>query len=287
MATTSESIIDAVTRQVMAELGRGDDRCGDCRGSCAAECSDKVRTVVSGGAHRISYNGSGARVPSELAQYIDHTLLAPGTTAEQIDELCDEAIQYRFAAVCVNPFWVRRAARRLRGKGVAVACVVGFPLGANSTEIKVMEARRALREGATEIDMVINIGALKSGDHRLAQTDIARVADACREVGAASKVIIEAGLLSDEEKVVASRLSQLARADFVKTSTGFGHGGATLFDVALIRETVGPEMGIKASGGVKTADEAEQMIAAGATRIGASAGIQIVSGQKGGAGGGY
>ncbi len=286
MAPT-DSLIEAVTRQVMAELGGGAGQCGDCRGSCAAECSDKVRSVVGGGARRISYNGDGARVPSELARYIDHTLLAPGTTAEQIDRLCDEAIEYRFAAVCVNPVWVRRAARRLRGKPAAVACVVGFPLGANATEIKVMEARRALREGATEIDMVINIGALKGGDHRLVQTDIARVAEACREVGAVSKVIIEAGMLTDEEKVIASRLSQLARADFVKTSTGFGHGGATLFDVALIRETVGPDMGIKASGGVKTAEDAERMIAAGATRIGASAGIQIVSGQKGGAGGGY
>ena len=283
----SDTLIEAVTRQVMAELGGGPGRCSDCRGACAAECSDKVRSVVGEGAGRISYNGNGARVPSELARYIDHTLLAPGTTAEQIDRLCDEAIEYRFAAVCVNPVWVRRAARRLRGKPVAVACVVGFPLGANATEIKVMEARRALREGATEIDMVINIGALKGGDHRLVQTDIARVAEACREVGAFSKVIIEAGMLTDEEKVVAARLSQLARADFVKTSTGFGHGGATLFDVALIRETVGPDMGIKASGGVKTAEEAERMIAAGATRIGASAGIQIVSGQKGGASGGY
>ncbi len=284
---SSDSLVEAVTRQVMAELGGGEGKCGDCKGSCAADCSDKVRSVVGEGACRISYSGNGARVPSELGRYIDHTLLVPGTTAEQIDRLCDEAIQYRFAAVCVNPVWVRRAAQRLRGKDVAVACVVGFPLGANSTEIKVMEARRALREGAREIDMVINIGALKGGDHRLVQNDIARVADACREVGALSKVIIEAGMLTDEEKVIASRLSQLARADFVKTSTGFGHGGATLFDVSLIRETVGPEMGIKASGGVKTADDAQRMIAAGATRIGASAGIQIVSGQKGGAGGGY
>jgi deoxyribose-phosphate aldolase len=283
----SESLVEAVTRQVLAELGGGEGQCGDCKGSCAAECSDKVRSVVSEGACRISYNGSGARVPSELARFIDHTQLAPGTTGEEIDRLCDEAIQYRFAAVCVNPVWVRRAARRLRGKPVAVACVVGFPLGANSTEIKVMEARRALREGASEIDMVINIGALKSGDHKLVQTDIARVADACREVGALSKVIIEAGLLTDEEKVAAARLSQMAHADFVKTSTGFGHGGATVFDVALIREAVGPEMGIKASGGVKTAEDAQRMIAAGATRIGASAGIQIVGGQKGGAGGGY
>ena len=284
---TSANLIEAVTRQVLAELRGGEGRCVDCRGACAAECSDKVSSMVGEGAGRISYNGDGARVPSALARYIDHTLLAPGTTAEQIDKLCDEAIEYGFAAVCVNPVWVRRCARRLRGTPVMVACVVGFPLGANSTEVKVMEARRALRDGAREIDMVINIGALKGGDHRLVQTDIARVAETCREVGALSKVIIEAGLLSDEEKVVAARLSQLARADFVKTSTGFGHGGATLFDVALIRETVGPEMGIKASGGVKTAQEAESMIAAGATRIGASAGIQIVSGKKGATGGGY
>jgi deoxyribose-phosphate aldolase len=283
----SESLIEAVTRQVLAELGAGGGQCNDCRGSCAAECSDKVRSMVGEGAGRISYNGDGARVPAELARYIDHTLLAPGTTGEQIDRLCDEAVEYGFAAVCVNPVWVRRAARRLRGTPIAVACVVGFPLGANSTEIKVMEARRALRDGAREIDMVINIGALKSGDQRLVESDIARVAESCREVGAVCKVIIEATMLTDEEKVIASRLSQRGRADFVKTSTGFGGGGATAFDVALIRETIGPEMGIKASGGIKSAADAEQMIAAGATRIGASAGIEIVSGKKGDASGRY
>jgi deoxyribose-phosphate aldolase len=244
----SESLIEAVTRQVLAELGAGGGQCNDCRGSCAAECSDKVRSMVGEGAGRISYNGDGARVPAELARYIDHTLLAPGTTGEQIDRLCDEAVEYGFAAVCVNPVWVRRAARRLRGTPIAVACVVGFPLGANSTEIKVMEARRALRDGAREIDMVINIGALKSGDQRLVESDIARVAESCREVGAVCKVIIEATMLTDEE---------------------------------------GPEMGIKASGGIKSAADAEQMIAAGATRIGASAGIEIVSGKKGDASGRY
>ncbi len=282
-----ENLVEAVTRQVLAELGGGSGQCSDCKGACAAECSDKVRSMVGEGAERISYNGDGSRVPGELARTIDHTLLAPGTTAEQIDKLCDEAKQYGFAAVCVNPIWVRRCASRLRGTPVEVCAVVGFPLGANATETKVLEARRALRDGAREIDMVLNIGALKGGDHKLVRTDIARVVEACHEVGAICKVIIEAGLLSDEEKVVAARLSQLARADFVKTSTGFGHGGATVFDVALLRETVGPAMGVKASGGVKDADDAARMIAAGATRIGASAGIAIVSGKKGEAGGRY
>jgi deoxyribose-phosphate aldolase len=159
-----------------------------------------------------------------------------------------------------------------------VASVVGFPLGANATETKVMEARRALREGAREIDMVINIGLLKERQYDQVRQDIARVADACREVGAICKVIIEAALLTDEEKVIACRLAQEAKADYVKTSTGFGPGGATVFDVALMRETVGPEMGVKASGGIHTTEEAKEMIAAGATRIGASAGISIVTG---------
>jgi deoxyribose-phosphate aldolase len=160
--------------------------------------------------------------------------------------------------------------------------VIGFPLGANSTDIKVLEARRAIREGAREIDMVINVGRLKEGDYDFVEQDIARVVDACREVGALCKVIIEAAMLTDEEKVVACQLAGNAKADFVKTSTGFGPGGATAYDVALMRETVGPLMGVKASGGIKTTDDAEQMIAAGATRIGASAGISIVSKNGGG-----
>ncbi|MCP3964639.1 MAG: deoxyribose-phosphate aldolase [bacterium] len=217
-------------------------------------------------------------MPPDLAKFIDHTLLKPQTTAEQIDTLCQEAKEYGFKAVCVNPFWVKRAAGNLRGTEVTVASVIGFPLGASTPEIKAMEARRALREGAREIDMVLNVGALKSGDHDLVRRDVAGVSEACREVGALNKVILETVLLTDEEKVIASRLAQLGKAHYVKTSTGFGGGGATVFDVALMRETVGPKMGVKASGGVKNAAEAEEMIAAGATRIGASAGVQMVQG---------
>ncbi|HSF85978.1 MAG TPA: deoxyribose-phosphate aldolase [Acidimicrobiia bacterium] len=223
-------------------------------------------------------------MPLDLAKYIDHTLLKAEATAAQIDELCDEAAEFGFASVCINPTWVKRAAIRLRGSGVPVCTVIGFPLGATTPEIKAMETRRALRDGAREVDMVINIGALKSGQHDLVKTDIAKVVDSAHEAGALCKVIIEAGLLTDEEKVIASSLAKMAKADYVKTSTGFLAGGATVYDVALMRETVGPDMGVKASGGVSTAEEAEDMIAAGATRIGASAGVQIVSGTEGASG---
>lgn len=274
-----ENLIEAITRRVLAELDWDpEEECSDCEGSCASHCPDKVRAMVDEGAVRIGYNGRGGDIPADIASYIDHTLLRPGATGSEIDRLCEEARRYNFAAVCVNPVWVRRARENLRGSNVGIASVVGFPLGANASEIKVMEARRALREGAREIDMVINVGLLKEGDYEAVRKDIARVADACREVGAVCKVIIEAGLLTDEEKVVACQMAKDARADYVKTSTGFGAGGATVYDVALMRETVGPSMGVKASGGIKTADDAEQMIAAGATRIGASAGITIVSG---------
>jgi deoxyribose-phosphate aldolase len=277
--TERDRLIERVTRQVIAELERSPtDRCADCSGGCAACCSDKVRCLVDEGACRVAFNGRGADVPGDLARYIDHTLLKPDATTQAIDQLCDEAREFGFAAVCVNPVWVRRCSSRLRGTSVKVASVVGFPLGANAPEVKVLETRRALRDGAREIDMVLNIGALKAGDRDLVRRDIAGVVDACREVGAECKVILETALLTDEEKVVACRLAQEARADYVKTSTGFGPGGATLFDVALMRETVGPTMGVKASGGIKTTDDAMGMIAAGATRIGASAGITIVGG---------
>lgn len=282
-----ERLIEAVARRVIEELaGDVDDLCCvDCGGACAAHTPDKVRAMVAVGASRISYNGSGGAVPQDLGGYIDHTLLKPDATPAQIDELCDEAVQFGFAAVCVNPVWVRRAAARVKGSGVKVASVVGFPLGAHAPEIKALETRRALRDGAREIDMVINIGALKAGDHELVRKDIARVTEACREVGAACKVIIEAALLSDEEKVIASRLAQQAKADFVKTSTGFGPGGAQVFDVGLMREAVGPAMGIKAAGGIKTAEQVKEFIAAGATRIGASAGVEIVSDKEADSGG--
>ena len=283
MSATTDALIDAITREVLARLtSDGPCACGDpsCRGACAAHCSDTVRGVVSNGADRISYSGDGAEVPRDLARYIDHTLLRPDATAADIDKLCDEALTYGFAAVCVNPTWVRRCAQRLRGSGVRVASVIGFPFGAGTTEVKALEARRAIRDGASEIDMVINIGALKSGDYELVRRDIEKVADACREAGALSKVIIEAAFLSDEEKVVSSHLAKQAKADFVKTSTGFGPGGATVHDVLLMRETIGPKLGVKAAGGIHSAQEARDMIAAGATRIGASASVQIVTGEE-------
>jgi deoxyribose-phosphate aldolase len=273
-----EAIVEAVTREVLAALAARQDVC---------DTGEKVREVVANGADRVAFHGEAAEVPLDMARYIDHTLLKPDATAAEIDQLCREAEQYHFASVCINPTWVKRAAENLRGSSVPVCTVIGFPLGANTPEIKAMEARRALRDGAREVDMVLNIGALKSGFYDLVRTDIEKVVDAAHDGGALCKVILETALLTDEEKVIASSLAKQARADFVKTSTGFGPGGATVYDVALMRETVGPEMGVKASGGVRTADDAEDMIAAGATRIGASAGIEIVGGKDGGSGEGY
>jgi deoxyribose-phosphate aldolase len=277
--TDVEAIVEAVTKEVLATLaGEAWHECMVCLGDCVAHNAEDVRSVVAAGATRISFNGKGADVPTDLAGFIDHTLLKPDATAEEIDRMCREAAEYSFASVCVNPYWVRRVAEHLRGTGVATTSVIGFPLGATPPEIKAVEARRALREGADEIDMVMNVGALKSGDYRTVERDIAGVADACRERGAVCKVILETVLLTDEEKVVACRLAVKGKANFVKTSTGFGGGGATVYDVALMREAVGPRIGVKASGGIRTREEAEAMIAAGATRIGASAGIAIVSG---------
>jgi deoxyribose-phosphate aldolase len=270
-----DTLVEVVTREVLAAISTRYDIC---------DTGDKVREVVANGADRVSFHGEAAEVPLDMARYIDHTLLKPEATSAEIDQLCREAEQYGFASVCINPTWVKRAAEMLRGTTVPVCTVIGFPLGANTSEIKAMEARRALRDGAREVDMVLNIGALKSGDHDAVLKDIEKVVDAAHEVGALCKVILETALLTDEEKVIASALAKKARADFVKTSTGFGPGGATVYDVALMRETVGPDMGVKASGGVRTTGDAEDMIAAGATRIGASAGIEIVGGKDGGKG---
>jgi deoxyribose-phosphate aldolase len=277
--TDRDQLIEAITREVMVTLaGPARDEYLACVGDCAAHSSEKVRSVIAAGAARVSYVGNGADVPTDLAGFIDHTLLKPEATATEVDRMCDEAMEFGFASVCVNPAWARRVAERLRGSGVVTCCVVGFPLGATLPEVKALEARRAIRDGAREIDMVMNVGALKSGDHELVARDIAGVADACREAGAICKVIIEAALLEDEEKVIASRIARDSKAHFVKTSTGFGPGGATVYDVALMREAVGPDMGVKASGGIRSADDVKQMIAAGATRIGASAGVAIVTG---------
>ncbi|MGH9241172.1 MAG: deoxyribose-phosphate aldolase [Vicinamibacterales bacterium] len=212
---------------------------------------------------------------------IDHTLLKPDATRKDIEALCREAAEYSFASVCVNPTWVAECARLLRDSAVKVCSVVGFPLGATTADTKHYETRRAIFDGAREIDMVINVGALKSGDLRLVERDIEAVTAPCREGGAVSKVIIEAALLTDDEKVTACTLAKAAGADFVKTSTGFGPGGATAADVALMRRVVGEEMGVKAAGGVRDLDGLKAMVAAGATRIGASAGVRIVQESRG------
>ncbi len=279
MTTTREDLIDAIAREVLAALSdRDPSRCPDCDGSCAAHNPESVRSVVATGADLVSYHGSAPEVPTDLAPYIDHTLLRPDASSSDIDRICTEALQYGFAAVVVNPIWVRRSAANLAGTSVRVCSVVGFPFGATTSQVKAWEARRAIRDGAQEIDMVINIGALKSGDLDLVRSDIGKVVDACHEAGVRCKVIIEAALLTDDEKVIASHISKSAKADFVKTSTGFGPGGATVRDVLLMRETVGPTLGVKAAGGIRSQEDAEEMIAAGATRIGASAGVSIVTG---------
>lgn len=218
--------------------------------------------------------------PAELAAMIDHTLLKADATREDVVRLCREAREHRFATVCVNGGWVPLAAEELKGTGVGITTVVGFPLGATTTAAKAFEAQEAIAHGATEIDMVLNIGWLKSGDTAGVQWDVEGVVQACADK-AKLKVILETGLLSDEEKETACRLCVAAGADFVKTSTGFGKGGATEADIALMRRTVGPELGVKASGGVRDAATALRMIAAGATRIGASASVAIVTGGRG------
>ena len=231
--------------------------------------------MLDAGATRFGFHAAGGP-PGGVAGAIDHTLLKPDATRDEVDTLCAEAAEYRFATVCLNPTWVARAAARLSGVPVGVCAVVGFPLGATTPDVKEYEARRAIADGATEIDMVINIGALKSGDRPLVQCDVEGVVDACRPRRVISKVIIEAALLTDAEKRTACSLAKAAGADFVKTSTGFGSGGATVADVALMRAVVGSDLGIKAAGGVRDYAKFKAMMEAGATRIGASAGVEIV-----------
>ncbi len=220
--------------------------------------------------------------PEQIAACIDHTLLKPEATPAQIEKVCAEARQYGFASVCVNPTHVRLAAKLLRKSGVAACTVVGFPLGANAAEVKAYEAEIALAQGATEIDMVINVGALKAGDDRLVARDIRGVARVVHAAGKLLKVIIETALLTDDEKRRACLIAKRAGCDFVKTSTGFSTAGATVADVRLMRETVGPKLGVKAAGGVRSLADAEAMLAAGATRLGTSAGVAIMQGLKAG-----
>jgi deoxyribose-phosphate aldolase len=223
---------------------------------------------------------SAAEGAESLASHIDHTLLKAQATADQVKAHCLEAARWHFASMCVNPYYVPLAAGVLAGSGVKVCTVVGFPLGATTTAVKVAETAEAVANGAEEIDVVINIGALKSGDLEAVRADVAAVV-AAADGKALVKAIIETCFLSDEEKIIACQLCKQAGADFVKTSTGFGTGGATVEDIALIRRAVGPEMGIKASSGIRDAETANAMMAAGATRLGTSSSVAIVAGAQG------
>jgi len=277
--TDYRRVIELILEELVAAGAVAPARC-QCHGFTYECCPDRVRGVMDAGATRLGLHAQEGG-DGDVAASIDHTLLKPDATADDIDKLCREAAEWKFATVCVNPTWVARAAARLRGSGVGVCSVVGFPLGATTPDVKQYEARRAIFDGATEIDMVLNVGALKSADVRLVSDDIRAVVGACVERGVMSKVILETALLTDEEKVTACTLAKAAGADFVKTSTGFGPGGATTADVALMRRVVGAEMGVKASGGVRDLQQVKAMVAAGATRIGASAGVRIVKESRG------
>ena len=262
-----EQLVEQITDLVLSRLG--DDAV------CPTFCRADVERIVDAGAERIGIVLGSTATAHDWASLVDHTLLKPEASEADIRKLCDEAAQYGFASVCVNPTWVKRASQFLQGTGVPVCTVIGFPLGATLPDVKAYETRRAIFNGAREVDMVINIGALKSGDDCSVEDDIRGVADAAHENGVLCKVIIETALLADEEKVRACRAAKNAGADFVKTSTGFAKGGATVHDVALMRRTVGSALGVKASGGVKGIEDARAMFEAGATRIGASVGVKI------------
>ena len=292
-----DRIVDEIARRVEARLGGApparagstacsvgpgekpsQHACDACRG-CHVFRPEAVRELIGLGAARVAAGAGHEKPDADLAPIIDHTLLKPDATREELTRLCEEARKYGFATVCVNPSNVRLCSALLEGSGVAPIAVVGFPLGAMTPNAKAYEAREAVRNGACEIDMVINVGALKSRDYALVLDDIAAVvaASAPRSV----KVILETAMLDHDQKVIACALAKIAGAAFVKTSTGFGPGGATAEDIALMRAVVGPEMGVKASGGVRTAEDVRQMVEAGATRVGASASVAIVTGTSG------
>ena len=256
--------------------------CDSCatKGSCAVQCHGKVQDLVLAGALRVGAGDGGSPINRQMARMIDHTLLKADANEAEVRKLCEEARQNLFMSVCVNPSWVPLSAKLLSGSGVKVCPVIRFPLGPTDTAPKALQTEEAVRNGADEVDMVINVGALKSKNYQLVEADIRGVVQAAKKTrkDVVTKVILETALLTDEEKVVACALSKSAGSDFVKTSTGFSTGGATVRDIALMRATVGPELGVKASGGVRDAKTAHEMVAAGATRIGASASVAIVKG---------
>jgi deoxyribose-phosphate aldolase len=272
-------LIAIINEEVLAASRRPATRCA-CHSVNEDCCPGRLQVVIDAGAARIGLHATGG-APTGVSGLIDHTLLKADATRQDIEQLCREAAEFKFATVCVNPTWVAVCASLLKGTPVGVCTVVGFPLGATTPDVKNYETRRAIFDGAREIDMVINIGALKSGDLRRVERDIEGVTQPCRDAGVTSKVIIEAAYLTDEEKITACTLAKAAGADFVKTSTGFAASGATVADVALMRRIVGDDMGVKAAGGVRDLDGLKAMIAAGASRVGASAGVKIVQQARG------
>ena len=279
---TLDRIIEQITSQVLLSLQEESAAKSSPPATplSSRDFAQRVQPVLSAGADRLASTLGIAPTDKSLAHTIDLTLLKPDATQDQIAQLCFEARKYGFASVCVNSAHVKLCADLLKGSGVPVCTTIGFPLGATPTEVKVFEAQQAIRDGASELDMVINVGALKSRDYELVRGDIAAVARACHAGNAILKVIIEATFLTDEEKVIACQLAKVAGADFVKTSTGFGPSGATPEDVALMRRVVGPSMGVKAAGGIRTFADGQKMIAAGASRIGASASVKIIQGAE-------
>jgi deoxyribose-phosphate aldolase len=280
------SKIERIVSQVFLEKSLRDFYCqGDtCKGweTNVITQPNAIKNIVNVGAERISAGlGVGDHLPDlSLARMIDHTMLKPDATNDEITKLCAEAKQYHFASVCVNPGFVPLCSSLLKGTDVKVCTVIGFPLGATTTEVKRLEAEQAIASGATEIDMVINVGQLKSGNYDYVFNDVNKVVLAAKAHRNVCKVILETALLTDEEKVKACLICKKAGADFVKTSTGFSKGGATVGDVALMKKVVGSAIGVKASGGIRSKEDAEAMIASGADRIGASASVKIVMGEK-------
>jgi deoxyribose-phosphate aldolase len=273
-------LIEQVLKETNAYTCMKDGICPD--NHCVVHNKDGVKNIVQSGADRISA-GVGLHQGTfdpELARMIDHTLLKPEATHQEIEKLCMEAKSYCFASVCINPSYVKLCAQLLRDTDVKVCTVIGFPLGATSSVAKAYETEQAIKDGAREVDMVMNVGMLKSGEYQYVEEDILSVVSTAHRYGVLAKVIIETGLLSDEEKVKACMLAKQAGADFVKTSTGFAKGGATAGDIALMRKVVGPDLGVKASGGVRSQEQALALIASGADRIGASASVKIVTGEK-------
>jgi len=290
-----EQIVQAVTEEILGYLGRpggpglaglelDDVVCPGCDQSCVEKCARKTRKVIDAGADRISAGPSVSQVDASIASLIDHTLLKPEASRDEIRKLSQEAVRFGFASVVVNPWYVALAAELVRGSPVKVCTVAGFPLGSTLPQVKIYETEEAIKLGAQEIDMVMNVGALKSGQDEAVESDIRGVVEACHRAGAICKVILETALLTIEEKVRASLACKNAGADFVKTSTGFGPSGATAEDVALMRAVVGSEMGVKAAGGIRSLEDLKKMVGAGATRIGASASVRILEEARGAAG---